>query len=107
MSNSDPEVGIRKDYKRGMSYREIAKKHRKSFTQIAKILNNPKTLSERVELLEKRIKGLEDDKPYGDMAYVSIIHSDIQLRCPNCDEPVEWNDIKDHYECSSCDWAVD
>ncbi len=97
----DVEDRIRKDYKKGMSYREIAKKHRKSFTQIR--LSNPKALADRVELLEKRVQELESDKPFYDMVGASVT-AGIELRCPNCDERVEWNDDAGTYKCTSCDW---
>ena len=63
MSQDDIDGRIRDDrIKRKMTYRQLAKKYQKSFTQIKQILANPKSVSERLEALEKSVQEWQKEK---------------------------------------------
>jgi len=70
MSNIDSQGGeerIRRDYEKGLTYRELAKKHRKSFTQLQRILGTSKevTIGDHEKRL-RRVEYLVDDEYNGE-----------------------------------------
>lgn len=100
---------IRRDYERGLTYREIAKKHRVSFSTISKVVkNSPKTLAEKVEELERMLEDVRKEvrwveytlATYGKMVCLKCC-SDLEavgydengfiLECQGCGRKVSWN----------------
>lgn len=106
MSEEDEER-IRKDYAKGMGYRGLSKKYRKSMTQLAKILRNPKGLSERVEELEK--SRWKWDLAYEGDSFEDGIHAwamhreDFVPWCIECHKPMEYLEEEKWWKCPDCE----
>jgi hypothetical protein len=86
LSEEEEEEMIRKDYAKGMAYRALAKKYRKSFTQLSKIIKNQSSLSERVEKLENDVRSLMEDENWRDgiLAKVEFGEGRFVPWCADC-----------------------
>jgi hypothetical protein len=90
MSTEDEDERIRKDHAKGMGYRQLARKYRKSFSQLKKILKNPTSLAERIEALENRLTVSESREDFDDGVFAWVIHQeDFVPWCINHDIPME------------------
>jgi hypothetical protein len=99
--SEEEEEEIRKAYAKGMGYRALAKKYRKSFTQLSKIIKSQSSLSERVEKLEEDVRSLMDDETWKDGILATIMYrEDFVPWCADCGKQME--NTGEGYKCLDC-----